>query len=315
MDEIHLTNLREHPTSTHIKLDLEFLSRLLINASKSDCLWKDRDFISHIGGKYNEKAGRYTAINNWIYGHTSVPFRKLDIILGLSSYSSIEVEKHIISIKCGQKKGEIFPKFPLPIDQKLGSIVGHIRGDGSIDKRYLQPFYTNSNIDLIREFHDNIQDIFGIQPRIWIQNSGDFKRKSKWLYRVSSLMDIKRPYQIGIFCPKICGIILHAIFGPFAIGSHKLISEQILTCNPNFKRGLIRAFFDDESSVDVKSYTQRAFQEFEINSNPVRHYTKRDKMRYYFNITGKENFNRFYEQIGYTSIKKRNRLFLLSQPN
>ena len=324
-NEIHLSDLTSSLQNAYVKLDLAFLGKLLKNASKSEHPAIDKEFALKLGGVYNEKEGRYVSVGNWLNGSTTIPFNKLVKIIELSDYSLTDAQKHIFSIKCGPRKGEIYPRFPIKVGKELGSIVGHILGDGSIDKRYLQPFFTNSNLDLIREFSLNMEFIFGIQPRIWAQTSGNFKTKSKWIQRLYKFEDAPKNCQIGLFYPKICGVVLHNIFGLFAYGKEKKITEQIKNANKEFKIGLLRAFFDDEGSINSSSYTMRIFQdnkrilegikyllsEFDIRTNPIRYYIKKNKKRHYFNVTGFGEYDAFNRLIGCTSSKKKEQFELL----
>ncbi len=248
------------------------------------------------------------------------------IILSLANYQLDNTKKHIIYIKSGRKKRAVNIKFPIKIGKELGNIVGHILGDGSIDKKYLQPFYTNSNLDLIKEFIRNMKIVFGVKPRIWAQTKGNFKTKSKWLGRIYSFENLPDNCQIGLFYPRICGLILHEICGNFAHGKKKYITEQIKNFNKQFKSGLIRSFFDDDGSINAESYTIRGFQDDKqllidikslladlgIESNEVHFYMKNGKVRHYFNITKRKNFFIYHNSIGFTSNKKQKRLKLLA---
>lgn len=324
--EIHLSDLVCFLRNTHIKLDLDFLAKLLKNASRSKNPARNKEFTLKIGGRFNEDVKKCTSIVGWLNGYCTVPFEKLLKIVELSDYSLKDIENHVVFIKAGQKKGEIYPKFPIKIGKELGSIVGHILGDGSIIKRDPQPFYTNSNADLIKEFIINMEFAFGIKPRMWIQTSGNFISKSKWVRRVYSFDDLPKNRQIGLFYPKICGVVLHGIFGKFACGKNKKITSHIKNSNKEFKLGLIRAFCDDEGSVDVTSRNFRVYQDSKklledfrvllagigVNSNPVRFYMKCDIPRHYFSITKKKNFLFYYKLIGFTSKIKNERLKLLA---
>lgn len=324
-EESNLRKLAPFLQKTHVKLNLDFLNKLLQNASKSDKPHRNQEFAEYIGCPVNKNKKSAMSVYGWMTGYRTVPFSKLIRIMDSSDYKWRNVEENLISIKAGIKGGEISPRFPIKMDMELGSIVGHILGDGSIEKKYLQPFYTNSNISLIKEFINNMEHVFGIEPRIWLQKSGNFKSKTKWVKRIYSLRDISKNYQIGLFYPRICGILLHNILGKFACGNKKEITEQIKKSNKNLKLGLIKAFFDDESCVDHKSQMLRVFQdnkqllddlkdllsEIGIDSNPIRSYVKRDKPRHYFNITKRKNFLKYYDLINFTSKVNKERLAFL----
>lgn len=324
-NEIHLSDLVNSLKNSYIKLETEFLIKLLKKASKSEFPAQQKEFALRIGCQFNERFETCPTIRSWNRGH-AIPFEKLLKMLSLANHPVNNIEKHIVYIKSGRKKGTVNIKFPIKIGKELGNVVGHILGDGAIDKKYLQPFYTNSNLDLIKEFIQNMDIVFGVKPRIWTQTKGNFETKSKWLGRINSFENLSNNCQIGLFYPRICGIILHQICGNFAKGKKKQITEQIKNFNNNFKAGLIQSFFDDDGSADSESYVLRGFQDnkelledirniladLNITSNPVRQYTKNNKLRYYFNITKRDNFIKYQKTIGFTSSKKQSRLKLLA---
>jgi len=110
----------------------------------------------------------------------------LSKIVDLAGLDWKDVQRNVISLKLGYHKGEIKPRFPIKIDRTLGLIIGHILGDGSINRKYQQVFYSNSNKSLLFEFQNCMYDIFGICPRIWMQ------RKTRWEKRLDKARLIKR---------------------------------------------------------------------------------------------------------------------------
>jgi hypothetical protein len=115
--------------------------------------------------------------------------------------------------------------------------------------------------------------------------------------------------------------MLNKIFDDFANGKDKSLTETILNSNKEFKRGLIRAFYDDEASVGLKS-SIRLFQngretlesfrvilgEFGIEASDVKSYIKTRKKRHYMDLHRKSNFVKFNKEIGFTSETKKERL-------
>lgn len=321
-----LEELHSYLKNTHIKLNLEFLSNLLKDASKSEMPHKNIEFCNKIGCPINKTKKAGISIYNWKKGYKTIPFSRLIKIINLSNYSWKNIEKNLISMKAGIRKGEVYPKFPIKINEKLGSIVGHILGDGSIDKRFNSIFYSNTNIHLLKEFKDNMESIFGIKPRIWVQKRKiPFIEKSEWMKRVDNLNKVPKNHSVGLFYPKICADILHIICGEFAKGKNKKITKEIKNMNKDFQKGLIKSFFDDEGSVRSESYTIRFHQDnkimleefkkllknFNINTNIVRSYSKKGKPRYYFNLTGFKEYYTFFNGIGCTSPKKKKEFKLL----
>jgi len=325
MEKIHLESLAPFLQATHVKLKLSFLKRLLEDAAKSKTPHRESSFAELIDCPMNVNRKSSTTIYGWLKGYRTVPFSKLDKILKVSKYTWHDLERNLISIKSGIRRGEIFPRFPIKMGGRMGSIVGHILGDGSIDKRFHSVFYANSDRVLLQEFCDCINSIFRISPRIWVQKRRGFHEKSQWMKRVYDLEEIPYKHCAGLFCPKICCDILYILCGKFAEGKDKKITPEIKKLNTEFKKGLIRAFFDDEASVNAKSHTIRFHQdnkimledirnlirEFSINSQTIRSYLKREKLRYYFNITGFKEYYAFFHKIGCASPKKRKEFLLL----
>jgi len=322
--ELNFGELSASLKATHIQINLSFLEELLKDASKSASPHRDENFSKRIGCPINRNKKSALTIYGWMKGYRTIPLSKITKILELSKFSWEDIEKNLLTIKSGIRKGEISPKFPIKIDYKFGSIVGHILGDGSIDKRFHSLFYSNSNPELLKEFSYFMKEIFGISPRIWVQDLPKYG-ETRWLKKVESLNELPRGHNVGLFYPKICSDIIYASFGKFAEGKSKFITSQIKNANLDFKKGLVRAFFDDEGSVNSKSYTIRFHQdkkdilediifilrELGINSNKVRFYEKRGKLRYYFNITRFKEYSNFYNNIGCTSSNKKKEFEIL----
>jgi hypothetical protein len=278
---------------------------------------KDREFLKKIELRYNNQTKRNMVFSKLMRTNKAIEFNTIKRIIKLSRYNWIDIEKNIISIGKKKKEGKINNIFPIKINKRLGSIIGHILGDGSIDKKYQQVFYTNQDKDLILEFRDNMNSIFNIKPRIWLQKPGRFKENSRWIRRIQNIKEIPEKSQIGLFYPSICGEILNIIFGNFAIGKHKKITEIMINCPKDFKIGLIRAFFDDEGHMDkergprfhqdnreILEKIKIMLSELKIHSFPVRKYIRKGKARHFCNIKSKKNYKRYYEVIGCTSKKK-----------
>ena len=81
-----------------------------------------------------------------------------------------------------------------------------------------------------------------------MQMAPDFGN-TRWDKRLSSIDELIKGRNGGLFYPTICGLLLNKIFDNFAIGKNKNMTENILNSNKEFKRKLIRAFYDDEGSV------------------------------------------------------------------
>ena len=154
-----------------------------------------------------------------------------------------------------------------------------------------------------------------------MQMAPDFGN-TRWDKRLSSIDELIKGRNGGLFYPTICGLLLNKIFDNFAIGKNKNMTENILNSNKEFKRKLIRAFYDDEGSVGKNNGNIRLYQdnkkvllkfqvllmEFNIKTSSIKTYIKRGKERYYFSINGKDNFIKFRKEIGFTSTNKRLRV-------
>jgi len=320
---VDLIKLSNKLGKVHVRINQSFLENLMKKASKNKKPHYDKNFISKLGMKINSKTKTCMTIYGWVKYNKTIPMDKLLRITKLANYSHTKVESNIINIKAGQHGGEISPKFPIKLDYKLGSIIGHILGDGSIDLKYNQVFYSNSDKNLLNEFESNMYQIFRVKPRIWMQRTSTFDGKTRWEKRLNSINELKEGRNCGLFYPTICGLILNTIFKNFARGKNKKITKTVLGANKEFKIGLIRAFYDDEGSVvkDIRLFQDRKdmlkefiklLDEFDINCSKIKSYIKKNKERYYFSIHRKGNFIKFQKEIGFTSKKKSHRLAKLA---
>jgi len=319
---ISLAKLAPKLGKVHVKIDGLFLKELLTMASGDDCPHRNLKLINNLEVWVNPHKNYSPILYGWINYNKTIPLNKLIILSKLAKYPWNLIEQKIISIKSGSNnQGEVYPKLPFVMEFELGSIVGHILGDGSIDSRYQQVFYSNSDKSLLKEFSDYMVKIFEIKPRIWMQKRPDFG-KTKWDKRLDSIENLQDGRNCGLFYPSICGRILNGLFDNFALGFNKSLSNGILKHNLEFKRGLIKAFYGDEGSIMKGSNSIRLFQdrkeilktfrkllkEFKIDAGEIKKYMKRNKERYYFNIYKKSNFMKFSKEIGFTSLLKRERL-------
>jgi intein-encoded DNA endonuclease-like protein len=325
--EISLLDLADKFGYFHIKIDQRFLKELLVKATNDEKPHCNAALIKDMGMKPTPNKNYCYTVYSWTNCDKTIPLEKLAKIARQAAYSSTAIESKILSIKAGQHGGEVRPKFPIKFSKELGSMIGHILGDGSISADYKQVFFSNTNKELLKEFANNMDEIFRIKPRIWMQRKTiAFKEKTRWERRLKSIDELEAGKSCSLFYPATIGLILNEIFEQFAIGKSKKLPEIIFRLNKDFKRGLIRAFFDDEGTVDINSHTIRLFQdnenileafrlllsEFGICAATIRNYTRRGKKHYYFSIHRKSNFLKFYKEIGFTSKEKLTRLKELS---
>jgi hypothetical protein len=317
LNEIQLQQLVPRLRNCIAGMNLSFLQKLLIEISESQTPYTSRKLSEKLGVKWNEKDQVSPLIRAWFKGTRNIRIKHLEKLLRLSKCTWGDVEKELIFIKSGTNNGAIYLKFPISINDNLGKIIGYILGDGSIDKRFMQPFFTNQNKEVLKDFERQMFKCFGIKPRIWCQKPGNFKnRRSKWLKRLSSIDDIPEGMQGGLFYPKIIGLVLLSVFGKFSFGRHKEITKEILRTNRDFQAGLLKSFFESEGSVrldgigvyqdsrQVLENIRKILLNFGINPNPVNWYVKKNKIRYYFSITGYRNLEKFLKEIGFTSDEK-----------
>lgn len=314
--EVLILELAEKLKGVNVYINKTFLNYLLTKASGNEKPHCNLKFISKLGMKPTNKY-LCSTIYGWVKYEKPIPLEKLSIVTKLSGINVGDVEKKISFISMGRTK--ILFHSPIKIDKRLGAIIGHILGDGSIDKKYKQVFFSNSDKELLKEFSSYMGEIFSTPPRIWMQKSPNFGN-TQWDKRLSNIDELIEGRNGSLFYPTICGLILNIIFDDFAIGKDKKITFKIIRANKEFKRGLIRAFYDDEGSVGEKNI--RLFQdresmlevfkellkEFGISANNIKSYIKKDKKRFYFDIFKKSNFLKFRKEIGFTSAKKSKRL-------
>lgn len=320
LEEVRLQDIAQKQSNIYIKLNKDFLFKILKKSSKSKKPHRDKTLCKKIKVHFNDNIGASPTIIAWIRFNRSIPLSKLTKIKDLSGISWRFIEKNAISLKCGFAGGEAVIKFPLKIEKEIGSIIGNILGDGSIDKKYQQVFYSNSEKELLKEFSKNMEEVFGTCPRIWMQKTSTFEGQTRWEKRLKEINELKEGRNCGLFYPSICGVLLNIIFDDFSIGKNKKITDTLKKTNREFKSGFLQAFFDDESTIGNKSI--RVFQdrkdilenirnfliEFGIQTREVKRYIKGDKQRYYLDIHRKSNLIKFKDRIGFNSSKKMNKL-------
>ena len=328
--KIHLKDIADYRKDFYVELKKGFLQNVLKISSKSDKPHRNKEFCKKLEVPFNEKIKASPTIIAWIRFNRAIPMSKIILIKKHSKISWKHIENNIISLRAGFRGGKTSFRFPIKIGKKMGSVVGHILGDGSIDKKYKQVFYSNSNKELLKEFSDDMEAIFGIKPRIWMQRTSNFEGETRWDKRINHIEELKKDRSCGLFYPSICGYLLNHIFNNFAIGLNKNIPDEIVNSPKDFKIGLLRAFYDDEGNA--KKNGLRLFQDRKnilkdmrsfltglgISPGEIKTYIKRDKDRYYFDIYRKSNLIKFRDIIGFTSSRKMDKLkeaCIIKRPN
>jgi len=130
---------------------------------------------------------------------------------------------------------KIKKKFDKKDIEKLATVIGHILGDGGIDKKKIL-HYCNTEEFLIKKFQNSIERVFHIKPMC--------KRKE-----ASGIIRLRYP--------RLVSRALLCLFGEFSLGSKKRITTQIDRMPLWWKVRLIQALFDDDGSV-INSNNYRA---------------------------------------------------------
>lgn len=182
-----------------------------------------------------------------------------------------------------------------------------MNGDGGIrfknDDRTV--YYSNNFLILIEQFKEDILKTFG-EAGPYEFDCGD----GNYMIRFSNIV----------------GLILTTFFGPLA-GEFKHVPKLIISADKNCKALFLKALFDDEASVSVSEYkiefemaneaivesVKKILEEFGIRPGKTgkRRKTKNHKMKYRFNICGKQDLEVFNEEIGFDHPEKKKKLEIL----
>jgi hypothetical protein len=227
-----------------------------------------------------------------------------------------KIENNIEEIKVGSRSTSIKnPKFPISFSPTLARIAGHLVGDGGI-KNNLIVHYTNACSSLLDEFHKDILEIFG-----------DVK--------YGEYIHVNKEHIKTVWFPRIIGLLLRKIFGQQVKGL-KHVPKIIFEVDNNSKASFLRALFDDEGYVNVKSYVisiemagKKLVEDIKIllkelgistgrtatiKRNYIGWRTKyQNKIKYQFYISGKLNLKQFSELINFNHPKKKEKLRILIQ--
>ena len=194
----------------------------------------------------------------------------------------------------------------------LARIVAKISGDGHLSKR--QIMYFNTSATLREEFKEDIKVIFG-KPKM-----------------SEGIMSSGTPY-VAVFGKSIVNILLQ--FLP-SYNSHDIyIPKEILNSENKILKEYIRTFYDDEGcaslrlnkktnewkrSVTLTSNSYNILQQIkeillnlEIKTNKIiRTKPKSDyDNSFVLGITGKDNFGKFQQEIGFKHPQKAKMLQLI----
>lgn len=216
-------NLEDIPDALYIEL-----SEICHNA-----LWNKllkNNTISEIA-KYQKISIRN--LYKWKEGNSGYPLVELKKLLKIAD---IRIKE--ISIKTQRDSKQIKNlKLPIKIDEKFVLFVGHLFGDGGIDKQF-QLHYTTNDIDNINEFKRIIKDIFG-----------DIEYN-----------EIDYGSRITLVYPKTLGILVNSIIDTpvgSKVNSNFCLSDKIVSTMTNkMKTNFIRAFYKCDGESDKISIAQ-----------------------------------------------------------
>ena len=239
--EIHIWDL---PTShIYIKFNRDFRENFFKLARE-----KFGNF--NLVGKFlNVKRPDTTVAKNWRYGTNCCP---LDLMIKLANQIGIlvqDLEKNIEEIryktnigKRGGSSGKPVknPKLPVVLNEDFAEILGHICGDGTISRsnprKGIDLKYVNSEPALIDSFQDLVRNVFGdIEPNIIRRNGIGYTRENYVLQY-----------------PSIVSLFILNVFD-YKTDIDLELPSFISNTNLSAKARFLRAFFDDESCVQVKS--------------------------------------------------------------
>lgn len=259
--------------------------------------------ISHFGNL--KKLGAFlkipsTEIYNWTKYKLYIPLKYVKLIAKELGLNWIDVEKNISSYKGVNTSTPIFnPKLPIKESPEIFSAITHIICDGSINKNGI-PIYTNSSKKLIDNLDYTLKKIFG-----------DFK---SGLYFGSGTN--RNCYQYTF--PKLMtGLLEH--FYQINLYKKKEIPKVIFEFPNEFSTAVIRAFADDEGTVDLNWRVGFNSKDKELLLTLVRLFKENLKFKHLTDIMEKDEkyycfyvksmeIGRYQKEIGFSHPDKKAKL-------
>lgn len=242
------------------------------------------------GNICNYKSGRY-------FVPLKIVMKILDLLPEIEREKFRDIiTKNLDEIKLGYGRAKSIKKFPINFSAPLARIIGHLIGDGGINKAN-RLFYSNKYHELIEIFKEDMKRVFGNV------NVEEYTRKKGYI----------------VFYPTITGIILKHLIGPMR-GKFKHVPSLIFSADRQSKSLFIRALFDDEGNVSVEKSTiqinitkksilrdiKRLLLEFDIvggKIGKVKREMKKDM--FVMRISGREHIMLFSRYIGFDHPEKR----------
>ncbi|WP_421077329.1 DNA topoisomerase I [Methanothermococcus sp. Ax23] len=193
--------------------------------------------------------------------------------------------------------------FPLGYSSSLIRIISHLVGDGSIYKKGITKEnvydfrYHNTDMDLITQFVDDVENVFGI--RLTVKKAKPKLVKNKTRY-------CKEKYYVQI--PAVVGRVLAILFP-------EIVNKNAPKFPKEFYPEYIGALFDDEGCVvenecklfisntnfDLLEDIKKMLLELGIES-------RLDKNQFKLYIKGRKNTQKFLNKIPFISVDKKQKL-------
>lgn len=163
---------------------------------------------------------------------------RLDILIEICKYFNLKFISNIEYIR-GKKGGKIInPKFPLDFTSNQGvQVIAGILGDGGIPKNRGNPYYTNTNKDLISAFIKNITSVFG-----------NLEFNSRESVKEASVCTI---LELPSFCKKI--FLKLGLKEGKKVETNQNIPKFILNSGREKTILFISQLLDDEGTVNLKA--------------------------------------------------------------
>jgi hypothetical protein len=183
---------------------------------------------------------------------------------------------------------KIKKEFDRDDSEKLATIVGHVLGDGGIDKKMML-HYCNTEEFLINEFQNAMKFVFDVKPM--------YKRQEE-----SGI--------IRLVYPRLLSRILFCLFGRFSLGrDNKQITPEIEKMPMWWKIKLLQALYNDDGSVPktghcvafkqkdkgIILWVQTTLKELGINSRLTP-----DETRWHLRITNYLDLVKFRDRVNFS---------------
>lgn len=314
MKKIHINDLDQD--AIYVYLNDNFREDLFQKARNNKKNWEDliESLDLSIGHFYTIRSGKK---------YNSKSFIKLSIlnkILEISKISFLEIEKNIELIKSGPTGGNIPNIFPLNLDFRIASLIGHATGDGHIKKDHFNFEYRNKSEELITKVCNLIKSVFKIKPKIYLSKDGTKQVETYSIigYILYKLGATKGDKVLTKF--DVPGWILN---GDLDIQKAYILAladdEFCVAKSRNISFSLSKKINYVNNLIDFMNSIKKIFLNFNINSNSLKikkKFIRKDgtnTIPFSFYITGQRNIKKFNENFKFTHKRKKERLNQISK--